>query len=481
MKGMDQENRFHTWLSQYIKPLSLERRKEIIEYIRKAASPGFDYFFLVILSGAIATIGLINDSPAVIIGAMLVAPLMSPILGVGLGSITTDSILTRDSAAALIRGALLSVLLSILITLVNIYLPFVPSLIDIPGEVLARTQPTPNDLLIALAGGFAAAYSLSQPHLSAALPGVAIATALMPPLSTIGIGVALGRWDIAGGAALLFLTNAVTIAFASILIFFIEGFIPKFQRDNNRLPKSLIVAGILTGLLLIPLTILGVNLVSHAQENRLINNLIETEFAEIRNAELVELSIMRSEDEIELDITVQSNTPLTYSQVVGLQEILASSLNKTVSLVVNHIQSETFDPLVPPTHTPTPTITLTPTLGPSPTRTPTSTITPLPPTQTTSPPMATQTASATPTQLTPTPITAIVISSGGAPPYYYLYQEPGGPQIARLAEYSILFDLHEEVVYEGLVWVKVQDEEGRVGWYPKRNLLYPTATATVQN
>jgi len=471
---MDQENRFQTWLSQYIKPLNLKRRNEIIEYIRQAATPGFDYFFLVILSGAIATIGLINDSPAVIIGAMLVAPLMSPILGVGLGSITADAALTRDSAAALIRGALLSILLATLITLFNIYLPFVPSLLEIPGEVFARTQPTPNDLMIALAGGLAAAYSLSQPHLSAALPGVAIATALMPPLSTIGIGIALGRWEIAGGAALLFLTNAITIAFAAILVFFLEGFVPRFQRNNNKIPRSLLVAALLTALLLIPLTIVGISLVSNAQENRLINNLIETEFSEIRNAELVELTIFRSEEEIQLDITVRSNSPLTYNQVVNLQEILVARLDKPVSLKVDHIRSETFDPMVPPTQTPSPTITLTPTLGPSPTNTPTSTQTSLPPTQTPLPATSTPTATMTPTRMTPTPIAAIVISAGEFPPYYFLYQEPGGPEIARLAEYAVLLDLHESVIFEGLIWVKVQDEDGRIGWYPKRNLVYPT-------
>ena len=227
---MNEESGFRYWLSQYIKPLSEIRRKEIVEAIRTAASPGFDYFFLVVLSSAIATLGLINDSPAVIIGAMLVAPLMSPILGVGLGSITADARLARDSASALVRGAIISIILSALLTLSNLYLPFVPTLFEIPKEVLMRTQPTPNDLIIALAGGLAAAYSLAQPHLSAALPGVAIATALMPPLSTIGIGIALGRWDIAGGAALLFLTNAITIAFAAILVFFLEGFGPKLKQ-----------------------------------------------------------------------------------------------------------------------------------------------------------------------------------------------------------------------------------------------------------
>ena len=132
---MKKENRLQTWLSQYIHPLTQERRDTIVEQIRTAASPGFDYFFLVVLSSAIATLGLINDSPAVIIGAMLVAPLMSPILGVGLGSITADANLARNSTTALIRGAILSVILSALLTLSNIYLPFVPSLLEIPNEV----------------------------------------------------------------------------------------------------------------------------------------------------------------------------------------------------------------------------------------------------------------------------------------------------------------------------------------------------------
>ena len=471
----EKENRLQTWLSQYIKPLSDSRREEIIENIRTASSPGFDYFFLVFLSGSIATIGLINDSPAVIIGAMLVAPLMSPILGVGLGSIIADATLARDSVSALIRGAILAVILSALLTLSNVYLPFVPSLLDIPDEILNRTQPTPNDLLVALAGGLAAAYSLSQPHLSAALPGVAIATALMPPLATIGVGIALGRWDIAGGATLLFLTNAITIAFAATLVFFLEGFVPRFRSNKGKLPQSLLIAGLLTALLLIPLTIIGFRLVSQAQDNRLINNIIETEIAEIENAELVELNIARSEQGIQLEITIRANSPLNYFQVVSLQEVLVSRLEEPVSLIVNHIQSETLDPLIPPTHTPTPTITGTPTPGPSPTRTatPTQTVT-VTPTLTNTP-----LPTATPTTIppTPTPRTALVFL-GDELPENNLYQEPGGPVIGELRENDILLDLNETRIFEGLVWVLVMDEEGRIGWFPERFMIYPTPTLT---
>ena len=465
MNATDPQNGFHEWLSQYIKPLDRKRRKEIIENIRQAATPGFDYFFFVVLSGAIATLGLINDSPAVIIGAMVVAPLMSPILGVGLGSITADARLARDSVSALVRGAVISVLLAALLTLSNIYLPFVPSLTEIPNEILSRTQPTPNDLIIALAGGLAAAYALSQPHLSAALPGVAIATALMPPLSVIGIGLALGRWDIAGGAALLFLTNAVTIAFAAMLVFFLEGFSPRRVQDTGRVPRTLWISALLTLLLLIPLTILGARFVAQAQENRLINNIVQTELTEMDQAELVELQITRIDKEIHLNLTVSASSPPTYSQVVALQEALVARVDQPVSVIMNYLKSERLDPLIPPTTTPTPTEG--PSQTPTTTPTPTVTLTPTPLL-----PSATPTAS-----ITPTPQAVFVVRSS-VPAYNTLYDEPGGEILKYLSANETLFDLNQILVYDGLIWVNVQDEDGNTGWFPKIYLSYPTEVLT---
>lgn len=476
---MEQENRLKTWLTQYIKPATHKRRLEIIEDIRTASTPGFDYFFLVILSGAIATLGLINNSPAVIIGAMLVAPLMSPILGIGLGSLTADTKLARNSFSSLIRASFLSILLSTLITLSNMYLPFVPTLIEIPYEVLSRTQPTPNDLIIALAGGLAASYALAQPHLSAALPGVAIATALMPPLSTIGIGIALGRWDIAAGATLLFLTNAVTIAFSAILIFFLEGFRPRYRKDNDKPQRTLLISGILTGVLLIPLTYLGARLVTQSQEYRLINAIVETEVAEMFDAEIADIIINRSEQDLRLEVTIRSSSPPAHFQVLSLQEALVARLDRPVALTVTHIRADILDPLIPPTYTPT---LVTPTSGPSLTHTHTPTPTPTITSSSTTTPTLTATPSATPIPPTPTPRAAMVIDTGTAI-YYDLYQKPGGPVIGRLQRSAPLFDLYEQTIYEGYIWARVMDAEGRIGWFPLRYMLYPspTPTATVEN
>ncbi len=158
-------------------------------------------------------------------------------------------------------------------TLINNNLPFF-SVQELPREVLARNTSYPDRSGYRLAGGVAAAYAMTQPNLSAALPGVAIATALMPPLCTIGIGIALNRWDVAGGATLLFITNTITIAFASLLVFFMRGFSSGMGIKDRHIPRSLIVAAGLTILLLIPLSYFSIRFFKEATENRLINTVV---------------------------------------------------------------------------------------------------------------------------------------------------------------------------------------------------------------
>ncbi|MEW6094787.1 MAG: DUF389 domain-containing protein [Chloroflexota bacterium] len=434
-------------INKLIHPLSSEERKETIAEISSSSVPGFDFYLLVVLSCSIATLGLVTNSPAVIIGAMLLAPLMSPIIGIGLASIIGDDKLIESSASALLRGAGLAILLSCLMTLVNRFLPFV-ALQELPGEVLARTRPTPIDLVIALAGGLAAAYAMTRENLSAALPGVAIATALMPPLCTVGIGIALGRWDVAGGALLLFITNAVTIAFASALVFFLRGFSAEARKEGQRLPRSLVLSAILVAMLLVPLSYYSVKFFREAAENRLINDVVSQEVARLDDARLVDVQIYHQDGELDMVITIRTSTALRYEQVVALQEAIVAGLNRSVSLRIEQVIAEELDPLVPPTPTMTPSLTFTPTAGPSLTFTvsPTATFT------------VTRSA-------TPTPAQAQVQITGLPP--LQLYQSPGGPVVGQLRANQQLTVLYGRQVYMSLVWVEVMDEEGRVGWVPE--------------
>jgi uncharacterized hydrophobic protein (TIGR00271 family) len=459
-----------------VPPISREQRGEVRVLLREASSPDFSYFLLVVLSSIIATLGLLTDSAATIIGAMLVAPLMSPIIGFGLGSITGDGKLVRDAASALARGALLAGLVAFLLTWVNRSLPFI-ALHDLPGEVLARVHPTPLDLGVALAGGLAAAFAMAEPHLSAALPGVAIATALMPPLCTIGIGLALGRWDIAGGASLLFVTNSVTIAFASSLVFFALGFSPRQVNGDNRLPRSLLISALLTALLLAPLTYLGARFVRQANETRKINFVVARELSFFPGTELIDLSFNSVGDTLEIEMTVQTISSLGYDDVTLLQQRIATALERTVRIKVKQINAIQLDPLIPPTKTPTITQTSTHTPGPSPSPTltptrhsPTAIFTP----SATASFTPTPTLSATPSP-SPTPYLAQVANTFGRG--VHLRQSPEGPSIAILREGDLLTILSGYEILRGIVWVEAMDAEGRIGWLPLMYLIEVTPTS----
>lgn len=470
--------------------INLERRGEVQVLLRDASRPDFAFFLLVVLSSVIATLGLLVDSPATIIGAMLVAPLMSPIIGLGLASITGDSILLRDSVTALIRGAILAILISCILTWINGNLPFIVLQDNqLPTEIVTRTHPSPLDLGIALAGGLAAAFALAMPNISAALPGVAIATAIMPPLCTIGIGVALGRWDIAGGATLLFITNAVTIAFAAILVFFTLGFNPRPKDRNNHLPRSLQISAGLTLAILVPLSLLSVQFVKQASIDRTIQQVVNEKITSMNNAELVGLKSQVEGDTLKLEITIRTISPLRYEDSVNLQKEIAGGLQstrvfndiKSVQVIINQVLTARLDPLIPPTITHTPTTTTTSTPGPSPTLTnsPTHTQTATLTGTATSTASLTPTNSPTPTD-TPTPSLAHV--SGFIMPGLRLRQSPNGPIIATLLQEKPIRILYGSEIVDGLLWVEVEDYEGRIGWVPLIYLITttpaPTATMT---
>jgi uncharacterized hydrophobic protein (TIGR00271 family) len=464
------------WWRRLTKPITVERRAEVQVQLRDATHPDFDFFLLVVLSCIIATQGLLVDSPAIIIGAMLVAPLMSPIIGLGLASITGDDRMLRDAFSALVRGAALAIFISFLIAWGNRFLPFI-ILQELPDEVLSRTRPGPIDLGVALAGGTAAAFALAMPNISAALPGVAIATALMPPLCTVGVGLAMGRLDVAGGAFVLFLTNTITIAFAASFVFFALGFGGPLPLSTKRLPRSLIVSAALTFDLLGSLSYFSYRLFQNANDNRQIENVVQDEIGKINNTELVRWSATTNGDTLHLDIVLRTMSLLRYEDSVALQKAIADRLQRPVSVVINQVFAARLDPLVPPTPTPTPTETLTPTPGPSPT--PTDTPTPQPtwtftPT-TTDTPTATSTSTATPTQ-TSTPALAKAISTGM--PGLRLRQSPEGPEIAVIRHNQPLTVLYGYEIVNGLVWIEVEDAEGRVGWIPQIYLLEITLTPT---
>jgi uncharacterized hydrophobic protein (TIGR00271 family) len=434
-----------------MQPISQDRRQEVLDELHQASSPGFDYFLLVLLSCSIATFGLITNSAAVIIGAMLVAPLMSPILGLSLASVAGEQGLFRKAVIALVEGSLLAIILSAILGLIANLLPLDVFTV-LPAEILARTHPSPFDLGIGLAGGAAAAYALAQPRLSAALPGVAIATALMPPLCTLGIGVALGNIAAAFGALLLFLTNLAAISFAGILVFIALGFRPRhLQNTWHHIPKSLFISAGLTLLITAPLILLTIQVVQETHLNQEVRQAITAELVSLPDAQLVSLNIDTTDSTLQLLITIRTSTQPTYNQVITLQSAVAAQLQRTIALQLIVVPTTKLDPLIPPTLTPTWILTPTPSNTPSPTSSMTATI------------PFTPTPSPTPTTtFTPTPILAYIANSNGRGSY--VFDTPQGKVIEALPEGTPIHLLYRRTVVNGQDWLEVRLPDDKVGW-----------------
>ncbi|WP_194743892.1 TIGR00341 family protein [Thermaurantiacus tibetensis] len=226
------------------------------------------YAFMVLMSAGIAILGLLLSSPAVIIGAMLVSPLMGPIIGLGFAIAVFDWAQVRKSLLALAAGALLAVAFASLIV-------FLSPLTDRTSEIMARTRPSLFDLLVAIFSALAGGYATIRGR-GETIVGVAIATALMPPLAVVGFGLATADWPVFTGALALFVTNFVAIALSATIMAKFYGFGSRLSPEQSRRQGWGILAVFL--LLAIPL---GVSLRQIAEETlftRTVRDAILSEF-----------------------------------------------------------------------------------------------------------------------------------------------------------------------------------------------------------
>lgn len=243
---------------------------EVRVTIEANALPSRMYFVMNILSAIIASYGLVTNSAAVVIGAMLVAMMLGPITGVALAII--------DHRMPLLRRSIITVLIGMsLVILVGFIVGWLHKDQSLTTEILSRTQPTSMDLMIALAGGTAGAYAMVSPHLSVAVVGVAVATALVPPLAASGILFANGEMQLGFGALLLAVTNIIAIQFTNALVLWILGFRRLTDEDyQSNTYLTFLQRNAITILLLGGLgTYLTINLQTNAKQQAFENNVKE--------------------------------------------------------------------------------------------------------------------------------------------------------------------------------------------------------------
>lgn len=308
--------------------LQPEETLEVSRGLREGARGNVNFYVLIVLSAIIASIGLLSNSAAVIIGAMLVAPFMSPILAVSLGIVLGDARSLSRGIESTVKGVGAAIVLAAFTALIFPIAGLTP-------EILVRTRPTVLDLVVALASGAAGAYAISRKELAAALPGVAIAAALMPPVCTVGIGIAQGNGSVVGGALLLFVTNVVAIIIAGALIFLLLGMRPKTVAKERRVRLRRWL-GLTAALLFLVLALLVAITLRTGQINSratLIQQVLQTQLARLPSAALISVdSAAQANGVWQVEATAEMPAMPSGEQVAGLSAALAQALDQPVDL-----------------------------------------------------------------------------------------------------------------------------------------------------
>lgn len=318
---------FFQRLAQRFNPaLTQIERNELVWSANKSALSSIDFNWLIMMSAGLACLGLMLNSVAVIIGAMLVAPLMSPLGALAIGLAVGELDITRRAALTLIQGVLLSLVISIAIGLVfPIQAP--------TTEMLSRGNPSLLDAAVALVSGLVAAFALARKEIPVALAGVAIAAALMPPICTIGLGIGLGNARLASGATLLFVTNITFIVASENLIFLWIGLRPGRRQETQRGVAAWwsLIAAILV-VAVASIARLGQEATENvAVEDILINQLPAAEFVSIDER-------FRDDGTLSVLFTVRSPEDITPQRVSELEDSLEAQLESEVALDIVNIR-----------------------------------------------------------------------------------------------------------------------------------------------
>lgn len=330
------------WMANNPLPL-----KSLNRSLWRGAEPSFNYHIMLFLSGVIASLGLLAGSTAAIIGAMIVAPLMGPIVSMAFAITVGNRRLLKRASLSVFTGATLTVLTAYFICrLVGIN--------TLNPEILERTSPTLIDLAIGLAAGAAGAFAKTRREVADALPGVAIAVALVPPLSVIGIGIALWSWPVASGSILLFLTNLAGIILSGGLVFIWQDY-----GSMKRAKRGLTASTLVVLLLGIPLGFSMRDLIIEERARSYISSLIRQETYTFRNTNIRRLQVNSDNDTLAINLEVAApENSISENQINMVHRFLETKLEQPLRLNVSVFPvqdfkidgtTQTIEPTIEPT------------------------------------------------------------------------------------------------------------------------------------
>jgi uncharacterized hydrophobic protein (TIGR00271 family) len=313
--------------------------EDLRERVAEISTPHGAFYLLVALSTTIAAFGLLANSTAVVIGAMLVAPLMGPIFGIGLGLATGDTDLLGRAAAGELKGVVLAIALAALIGLLA-------PIAGLGPEIISRTRPTLYDVVVALASGLAGAFALADRRVGVALPGVAIATAIVPPLAATGLTLAVGDFRLATGAFLLFVANLLAIEVAAVAYYTWLGMREGHLHEHFTVRGFLRHFGVSVVLLIaIAIFMTRTLLEGVARERRRdeISSILSEEVRITQGARLTDLILERRGDSLQVLAVFLTPQEIGPAQIARLEQRVQATSQRPIHLVVRSILSRDAD------------------------------------------------------------------------------------------------------------------------------------------
>jgi uncharacterized hydrophobic protein (TIGR00271 family) len=308
--------------------LSSERKLEIVKEIKEGSQPSGSFYTLLLAASLIASFGLMANSTAVVIGAMLVSPLMTPILGMSLALVRGSGKVFWRATQAEIFGVILAVGVAALFGLL-------PMNIEATPEMLARTQPNLLDLLVAVLAGFAGAYAMVDERISPALPGVAIATAIVPPLANTGLCLGIGAYAGAWGSFLLFFANFISILLVAAAVFLAAGLASEIVwKSPWDFMRRFAWATLAFLVLIVVLSNALMEMIQTRKLDRAIKEVLTVELANLSYASLDKQMHKTQNNEVYVLAMVRAPRIIPPDQVKNIQDALFRRLEKPINLIV---------------------------------------------------------------------------------------------------------------------------------------------------
>jgi len=309
-----------------VQKLDFHQREGLIERLKEESKASHGFYLFLSLSVIITTFGLLLNSAAVIIGGMIIAPLLYPLIGVGMAVVTNSHSLLKHTVGLIIKSTIVVVVLSWIVTL---FTPFN----EVTNEISIRTTPTLIDLIVALASGAAGAYAVSEKERFASLTGVAVAAALVPPLAITGFAIATGNYELVWGSFILYAANLISVIVASSVVFSLLGF-PKVKTKKNKkdVTRNVTITLAFFMVILFVLSMFFYNAITNMNRQKIVEQTVKLFLEDYKDARLISLSEKQNVDRYIISVMVQAPSSFYQGATSRLESDIEDKLGYDIDL-----------------------------------------------------------------------------------------------------------------------------------------------------